>query len=241
LQKFNPGNPCILKIVFRQNHGNPYNPINQGSDTMKKYISKFHYLTQDLPHRSHIEQAIVACEAGANWVQYRCLTKTDSDLIEEINEIATLCDDWGATLILTNHYHLLDKVDAQGVHIEDFDADWAAIREIIGDDKTMGASATNLESLLKVQNSGVVDYCGYGPFAHTNTKPNNKPLLGFDGYRELAKHPEIDIPVIAVGGIQLQDVEHLLETGIHGIAVSAAINLAVDPDQVVKEFYRRIY
>jgi thiamine-phosphate pyrophosphorylase len=208
---------------------------------MKKYISKFHYLTQDLPHRSHIEQAIVACEAGANWVQYRCLTKTDSDLIEEINEIATLCDDWGATLILTNHYHLLDKVDAQGVHIEDFDADWAAIREIIGDDKTMGASATNLESLLKVQNSGVVDYCGYGPFAHTNTKPNNKPLLGFDGYRELAKHPEIDIPVIAVGGIQLQDVEHLLETGIHGIAVSAAINLAVDPDQVVKEFYRRIY
>jgi thiamine-phosphate pyrophosphorylase len=208
---------------------------------MKKYISKFHYLTQDLPHRSHIEQAVIACEAGANWVQYRCLTKTDDELIEEINEIATLCDDWGATLILTNHYHLLGKVDAQGVHIEDFDADWSAIRAIIGDDKTMGASATNLESLLKVQNSGVVDYCGYGPFAHTDTKPNNKPLLGFEGYRELAEHPEIDIPVIAVGGIQLQDVEHLLETGINGIAVSAAINLAVDPEQVVKEFYRKIY
>jgi thiamine-phosphate pyrophosphorylase len=208
---------------------------------MKKYISKFHYLTQDLPHRSHIEQAIIACEAGANWVQYRCLTKSDNELIEEINEIATLCDEWGATLIFTNHYHLLEKVDAQGVHIEDFDADWGAIRKIIGDDKTMGASATNPESLLRVQNSGVVDYCGYGPFAHTNTKPNNKPLLGFDGYRELAKHPEIDIPVIAVGGIQLQEVEPLLQTGIHGIAVSAAINLAVNPGQAVKEFYRLIY
>jgi thiamine-phosphate pyrophosphorylase len=208
---------------------------------MKKYISKFHYLTQNLPHRSHIEQAIIACGAGANWIQYRCLTKTDNELIDEINEIAALCDEWGATLILTNHYHLLDKVDAQGVHIEDFDADWGAIRQIIGDDKTLGASATNLESLLKVQNSGVVDYCGYGPFAHTNTKPNNKPLLGFDGYRELSKHSEIDIPVIAVGGIQLQDVEPLLQTGIHGIAVSAAINLAISPEEAFKEFYRKIY
>jgi len=208
---------------------------------MRKYISKFHYLTQDLPHRSHLEQAIIACEAGVNWIQYRCLSKGDEELVEEISEIAALCDDWGATLILTNHHHLLDRVDAQGVHMEDFDADWAAIRDAIGDEKTMGASATNLESLLRVQNSGVVDYCGYGPFAHTNTKPNNKPLLGYEGYRELGRHPEIEIPVIAVGGIQLSDVDPLLETGIHGIAVSAAVNFAVDPGRTLKEFYQKIY
>jgi thiamine-phosphate pyrophosphorylase len=207
---------------------------------MKKYISKFHYLTQDLPNRSHVEQATIACEAGANWLQYRCLTKTDEELIDEINQIADICDEWGMTLIITNHYHLLDQVDAQGVHIEDFDADWQAIREKIGEDKTMGASATNIEALLKVQASGAIDYCGYGPFAHTDTKPNNKPLLGFEGYRELQKQP-IEIPVIAVGGIQLADVEHLMETGIHGIAVSAAVNLAVNPGRAVKDFYRKIY
>jgi thiamine-phosphate pyrophosphorylase len=208
---------------------------------MKKYISKFHYLTQDTPGRSHIELVNIACGNGANWVQYRCLTKPDDKLIAEINEIAAICDDWGATLILTNHYHLLDKVDAQGVHIEDFDADFKAIRDVIGDEKTLGASATNIESLLAVQKTGVVDYCGYGPFAHTDTKPNNKPLLGFEGYRELQKHPEIDIPVIAVGGIQLTDVEHLLETGIFGVAVSAAVNRAIDPAQAVKQFYQKIY
>ncbi|MDB5124439.1 MAG: thiamine phosphate synthase [Mucilaginibacter sp.] len=208
---------------------------------MKKYISRFHYLTQGLPNRSHIEQARIACEAGANWIQYRCLSKSDDGLIDEINQVAAICNDWGTTLILTNHYHLLDKVDAQGVHIEDFDADLAAIRNHIGDDKTLGASATNIPRLLAVQNSGVVDYCGYGPFAHTDTKPNDKPLLGFGGYRELQRHPEIDIPVIAVGGIQLTDVEHLLETGIHGIAVSAAINLATDPAQAFKAFYQKIY
>ncbi len=207
---------------------------------MRKYISKFHYLTQDLPHRSHIQQAQIACEAGANWVQYRCMTKTDEEMIAEIHQIASICDDWGATLILANHYHLLDKVDAQGVHIEDLDADFAAIRQAITDEKTLGASATNVEALLRTQNTGVVDYCGYGPFAHTDTKPNDKPLLGYNGYRELEKQP-IEIPVVAVGGVQLSDVEPLMATGIYGVAVSAAVNLSPDPGGMVKEFYRKIY
>jgi thiamine-phosphate pyrophosphorylase len=207
---------------------------------MKKYISKFHYLTQDLPNRSHIEQAQIACAAGANWLQYRCLTKNDEELITEINQIAEICDDWGATLILTNHYHLLDKVDAQGVHIEDFDADFAAIRAQIGEDKTLGASATNIKRLLSIQAIEVVDYCGYGPFAHTNTKPNDKPLLGLEGYTLLQRH-QIELPVIAVGGIRINDVEALMQTGIYGIAVSAAVNLADDPAAAVKEIYKKIY
>lgn len=208
---------------------------------MKKYISRLHYLTQDLPNRSHREQASVACQAGANWIQYRCLTKTDNELVDDINHIAAICDDWGTTLIVTNHYHLLDKVDAQGVHIEDFDADLAAIRAVIGDEKTLGASATNIERLMAVQNTGAVDYCGYGPFAHTDTKPNNKPLLGFSGYRDLQKRHDIDIPVIAVGGIQLTDVDALIETGVYGIAVSAAVNLAGNPGEALKAFYRKLY
>jgi thiamine-phosphate pyrophosphorylase len=208
---------------------------------MKKYISKFHYLTQDLPNRSHVEQASIGCQSGANWIQYRCLTKPDEELIDDINQIAAICDDWGTTLIITNHYHLLNLVDVQGVHIEDFDADFKAIRKIIGDDKTLGASATNIEKLLWVQSSGVVDYCGYGPFGRTNTKPNNKPLLGFEGYRIVGKRADINIPAIAVGGVQLSDVEPLLETGIYGIAVSAAVNLAIDPAKAVKDFYYKIY
>jgi thiamine-phosphate pyrophosphorylase len=207
---------------------------------MKKYISKFHYLTQDIPGRSHVQQAQTACEAGANWVQYRCMSKPEDELIDEINEIAQICDDWGATLIISNHYELLDRVDVQGVHIEDLDADLVTIRKIIGEDKTLGASATNPDDLLKIQSLGVVDYCGYGPFAHTDTKPNNYALLGFEGYRKLEKLP-VEIPVIAVSGIQLQDVELLLKTGVYGIAVSGAINLSSDPAAALKAFYHKVY
>lgn len=207
---------------------------------MKKYISKFHYLTQDLPNRSHLQQVQMACQAGANWIQYRCLTKPDDELIDEINEVAVICDDWGATLIVANHYELLDRVDAQGVHIEDFDADLIAVRRHMGDEKTLGASATNIEQLLQVQSTRVLDYCGYGPFGRTETKPNDNALLGFEGYRELEKL-QLNIPVIAVGGIQISDVELLMKTGIYGIAVSAAVNRAVDPEAALKEIYRKIY
>lgn len=207
---------------------------------MKKYISKFHYLTQDLPNRTHIEQAQIACEAGANWLQYRCLTKNDDELIAEINQVAGICDDWGTTLIIANHYHLLDKVDVQGVHIEDCDVDFVRIRAQIGEDKTLGASATNVKRLLATQATGVVDYCGYGPFAHTDTKPNNSPLMGFEGYKQLQRMM-VEIPVIAVGGIRLPDVDALLQTGVYGIAVSAAVNISPDPAAAVRAFYKKIY
>lgn len=211
---------------------------------MKKYISKFHYLTQDLPHRSHVEQTAIACKAGANWVQYRCLSKSDPELIEELHQVASICDDWGATLILTNHYHLLDQVDAQGVHLEDMQADFNQIREIISDEKTLGASANTFEDIQRIIASGVVDYIGCGPFSLTKTKPNDFPLLGTDGYLDLIskmREANIDPPLLAVGGIKIEDVKALLNTGIYGIALSAAVNLAAEPAQAFKDFYKKVY
>jgi thiamine-phosphate pyrophosphorylase len=210
---------------------------------MKKFISKLHYLTQDLPHRSHAEQTQIACEAGANWIQYRCFSKTDEEMIPEIHQVAAICDDWGATLILTDHYHLLDKVDAQGVHIEDMEADFFTIRDIITDEKTLGASATSFAAIKRIAESGVVDYAGCGPFGLTETKPNNYPLLGFDGYRQIIKQmseAEIDLPLLAVGGVTIADIDSLLQAGIYGIAISAAVNLAEDPGEAFREIYKKI-
>lgn len=211
---------------------------------MKKYISRFHYLTQDLPDRSHIEQVEIACKAGANWIQYRCLTKSDDELIEELHQVASICDDWGATLILTDHYHLLDKVDAQGVHLENMNADFNDIREKISDEKTLGASANSVDDIKRITESGVVDYIGCGPFAITQTKPNDYPVLGANGYKTIIEQLnsiEKDIPLIAVGGIKIEDVEDVLASGVYGIAVSAAVNLATDPGSALKDFYKKIY
>ena len=206
---------------------------------MIKYIASFHYLTQDLPGRSHQQQAEIACKAGANWIQYRCLTKNDKELINEINELAIICDDWGATLIITDHYHLLDQADIQGVHIENMNADLAKIRKQIGNEKTLGASANSFEDIQRINLTGAADYIGCGPFNFTRTKINDYPLLGIKGYCDTIKQmtaKSVIIPLLAVGGITVNDVKALLETGVHGIAVSGAVNLAKDPASVIRDF-----
>lgn len=211
---------------------------------MQKYISKFHYLTQDLPHRSHLEQVSTACESGANWIQYRCFSKNEEQLLDEINRIAEICDDWGTTLIVTDHVSLLSKADIQGLHIEDMEADFKSIRNVIGPDKTFGASANTIEDIIRIADSGVVDYIGCGPFAVTHTKPNDYPLLGVNGYKEITDKMRdlgISIPLLAVGGIKADDVDALLQAGVYGVAVSAAVNLAENPSKAFKDIYKKLH
>ncbi|HEY0053770.1 MAG TPA: thiamine phosphate synthase [Pedobacter sp.] len=211
---------------------------------MKKFISKLHYLTQDLEHRSHVEQTQLACEAGCKWLQYRCFSKSDEEMLMELHQIASICDDWGATLIVTDHVHLLSKADIQGVHIEDMDADFIAIRKQIGPDKTLGASAHTFENIQRIIESEVVDYVGCGPFSLTDTKPNDYNLLGFDGYQaimENMKRTGIEFPVLAVGGVTLEDIERLMRTGVFGIALSAAVNTSSNPAKAFKDIYNKVY
>lgn len=204
-----------------------------------KYIEKLQYITHDIPHLSHIEQVQQACEAGAKWIQYRCLSKNDEELLQDIKAIAEICDDWGTTLIVTDHVHLNGKADIQGFHIEDMDADFITLRKLVGDDITLGGSANTPENLIRLAKEGA-DYVGYGPYAETETKPNNYTHLGIEGYQNAVKKLEdqnINLPVLAVGGIKTYDVEALMHTGIYGIAVSGAINFADDFIETYQDFY----
>jgi len=208
---------------------------------MKKFIEKLHFITHDIDQLSHVEQAQLACEAGAKWIQYRCLTKNDDALLDDINTIAGICDDWGATLIVTDHVHLNGKADIQGFHMEDMDTDFIALRKTLGEDITIGGSANNAAGLIRLAAEGV-DYAGCGPFSTTTTKPNNAPLLGVAGYTEalaLLAEKDITLPVLAVGGITLEDADALMSTGIFGIAASSAINQAEDMKQAYHEFYNK--
>ncbi|WP_129716766.1 thiamine phosphate synthase [Pedobacter sp. SYP-B3415] len=197
---------------------------------MKKFIEPFQYITHDLPDLPHIRQAELACQAGAKWIQYRCLSKEDESLLEDINTIAAICDDWGTTLIVTDHVHLHGQADIQGFHIEDMNADFRSLRNRLGPDVTLGGSANTIENLLRLAAEGS-DYAGLGPFGATRTKPNDYPHLGIAGYREAIAAlaaAGLDFPVLAVGGVTAADIPALLKTGIYGIATSAAVYGAPD-------------
>lgn len=209
---------------------------------MKKYIEKLHFITHDIPSLNHVQQTEQACEAGAKWIQYRCLTKDDPGLLNDLEQIASICDDWGATLIVTDHIHLKGKADIQGFHIEDMNADFTTIREQLGEEFTLGGSSNTVEGLIRLHKEGA-DYAGFGPFQITTTKPNNAALLGLQGYEKAMirlKELGLEFPVLAVGGVNLQDVDALMQTGIFGIAASAAINQAEDLGEAYKAFYNKI-
>ena len=209
---------------------------------MKKFIEKLHFITHDIQQLSHIEQAQIACESGAKWIQYRCLTKSDDELLADINVIAEICDDWGATLIVTDHVHLKGKADIQGFHIEDMEADFLQLRAQLGEEVTIGGSSNTVEGLIKLAAQGV-DYAGLGPFTHTDTKPNNAPHLGLEGYATAVNSLKVlgvDLPVLAVGGIKTENIAPLLATGIFGIAASSAINQATDMREAYQSFYDKI-
>jgi thiamine-phosphate pyrophosphorylase len=209
---------------------------------MKKYIEKLHFITHDIVQHTHVAQAQLACEAGAKWIQYRCLSKNDDELLIDINLIAEICDDWGATLIVTDHVHLKDKADIQGFHIEDMDADFVALRKQVGEEYTLGGSANTVENIIRLAKEGA-DYAGFGPFKLTTTKPNRSPLLGVKGYEDamaLLKAEHINLPILAVGGVTLSDVAPLLASGIFGIAASSAINQAEDLREAYAAFYHAI-
>ena len=84
-----------------------------------------------------------------------------------------------------------------------------------------------------------MDYIGLGPFRFTPTKQNLSPILGLDGYQQLVMQCHaagIYLPIVAIGGITRADVAAIRATGVHGIAISSAINLAAHPVAAAREF-----
>jgi thiamine-phosphate diphosphorylase len=107
----------------------------------------------------------------------------------------------------------------------------------------IGATANTFEDIRLAVERGA-SYIGLGPYRFTGTKKNLSPILGLDGYRKIiaqCKEADIDIPIFAIGGITLEDVGPLMETGITGIAVSGAIINASDPVEETRRFIEEIY
>lgn len=198
---------------------------------------QLHYLTQDIPHITHPEMARKALEGGIKWVQIRIKNHS----LEACKQIAfdtkQVCEDFGATCIINDNAFIAAEIGADGVHLGKTDMSPVEARHLLGKNKIIGATANTFEDIVALAEMKV-DYIGLGPFRFTGTKQNLAPILGFEGYEVILgkmKQAQISIPIIAIGGIGLQDIHLLKETSISGIAVSSAINLAENPGKLASE------
>ncbi len=202
------------------------------------YISRFHYLTQDIPGYSHVEQVRLACENGVDWIQLRVKNKQRDEVMHIAKEAIAICKQHKVTLIINDHVEICKAVDADGVHLGKTDMPVSEARMILGKDKIIGGTANTIEDIIRLYDDGV-DYAGLGPFRFTRTKQNLSPVLGVEGYEKILtemRNKHIQTPVIAIGGIRIDDVGMLMKSGIHGLAISSAVHFAEDKLDVLKGF-----
>ncbi len=177
-----------------------------------------------------------ALRGGCRWVQLRMKEAADSEFIKIARRILPLCRNYGATFILDDRVHLVKTVGADGVHLGKKDMPVDEARKILGQSKIIGATANTEEDMLKAYRAGA-DYIGLGPFRFTTTKKGLSPILGLEGYATIMTYCRgegIDLPVVAIGGITLEDLSDLRRTGVSGVAVSGLILNAEDKEKTTK-------
>ena len=172
-----------------------------------------------------------ALAGGCKWIQLRMKGATDEEVRPIALKVKKLCKEQNATFIIDDRVELVKEVGADGVHLGKNDMPIAEAHKILGDDFIIGGTANTFEDVKAHYEAGA-DYIGCGPFRFTTTKEKLSPILGLEGYREIIqkmKAENIDIPIVAIGGITKEDIPEIMKTGVNGIALSGSILNAKDP------------
>jgi thiamine-phosphate pyrophosphorylase len=146
--------------------------------------------------------------------------------------IQRMCREHGATFIIDDNVILAKRIGADGVHLGKSDMPIDEAKALLGDGYIIGATVNTFDDIVNTLHTATPDYFGCGPFRHTTTKQNLAPILGINGYRDIISKMHshnIDIPLIAIGGITKNDIPQLLDCGVSGIALSSSILRAENP------------
>ena len=186
----------------------------------------------------------MALEGGCRWVQLRMKDASDEEVEAIAVKVQELCRHYGATFIIDDRVELVKKLKADGVHLGKNDMPISEARRILGNEFIIGGTANTFDDVKAHYLSGA-DYIGCGPFRFTTTKKKLSPILGFEGYRSITSQMKAeginlpivaiggitidDIPEIMLGGITIDDIPEIMLTGVTGIALSGTILRAENP------------
>lgn len=196
------------------------------------------FITHSNTRYDYVEGARLALEGGCRWIQLRMKDAQEVDFLLAAKQIGAMCKEYGATFILDDHVEWVGITGADGVHLGKNDMPVDEARNQLGANRIIGGTANTFEDVERLWRQGA-NYIGCGPYRFTTTKKNLSPVLGLDGYRHIIskmKAHDINIPVVAIGGILQPDIKDVMATGVSGIAVSGAILNAENPVEEMKCF-----
>lgn len=165
---------------------------------------------------SQVKKAI---DGGVTFVQLREKELAQEAFYKEALEIQALCREKNIPFVINDNVALAKKIDADGVHVGQEDMEAGDVRSLLGPDKIIGVSAHSVEEALLAEKRGA-DYLGVGAAFSTNSK-KDVSCISHETIRDICQ--AVQIPVIAIGGINETNIEELKGTGICGVAVISAI------------------
>ena len=189
------------------------------------------FITHQTDRYTYFESALMALEGGCKWIQLRMKEAPCEEVEAVALQLKPLCKEKEAILLLDDHVELAKKLEVDGVHLGKKDMPIDQARQLLGEAFIIGGTANTFEDVVQHYRAGA-DYLGIGPFRFTTTKKNQSPVLGLKGYTAILsqmKEANIELPVVAIGGITCEDIPAILETGVNGIALSGTILRAEDP------------
>ncbi len=163
-----------------------------------------------------VEEAI---RGGVTLVQLREKEISSKEFLELAQRVKEVTDRHGIPLIINDRIDIALAMDAGGVHVGPEDLPVPLARKLLGDGKIIGASAASVDEALLFQTQGA-DYLGVGAVFPTATKRGTEKV-GLDDLRRIKS--AVHIPVVAIGGINMENVTPVIETGVDGVAVVSAI------------------
>ncbi len=183
------------------------------------YINGLCFITDRKACRLTPEEMVSAVlDAGAKWIQYREKDKSRREIYEEALILRKLTGKFSAVFIVNDYADIALAVDADGVHLGQDDLPIKEARKILGE-KIIGMSTHNADEAILAEREGA-DYIGFGPIFQTKTKdagaPKNPAAIS-----EIKK--KVKIPVVAIGGITLENLISVVDAGADAVAVASGI------------------
>ena len=167
-----------------------------------------------------IQKTQSAIEGGAFMVQYRSKIHDRDVKMQQCAAILRLCREYDVPCIVNDDVEMCHILEADGVHLGENDDNIAEVRRILGEDAIIGSSCYDqLDRAKQAQKEGA-SYVAFGAMFPTPTKPN-APRATLELLREAKR--EIHIPIVAIGGITVNNAHDVIEAGVDAIAVITSL------------------
>lgn len=178
-----------------------------------------------------------AAAAGCRIFQFRPKAESALAAYRQAMALRQAAADARVLFLVNDRCDLALAVEADGVHLGQDDLPLAMARAIMGPDRLIGIS-THRDSEVVAATQGGADYVGFGPIFPTRTKPDHEPVVGTDGLRQARRLTTL--PIFAIGGITLSNVDAVKAAGADGVAVISVLAQAADLAGTVKAFMSRL-